>query len=72
MDVISSLMLGQCIDNRTSTVDNLSRKLVEGKSCLVVIKTVNNELLKRVTSLETDLLPYTVICRRQESAIYCL
>ena len=48
-------MLGQCIDNLTSTVDNLSSRLAQVKSSLVVTKTVNNELLKRVSSLERGL-----------------
>ena len=47
--------LDQRIDNLPSTVDNLSRKLVQVESCLVVTKTVNNELLKPVTSLEWSL-----------------
>ena len=35
--------------------DNLSSKLTQVESSLVVTKTVNNELLKRVTSLERGL-----------------
>ena len=47
--------LGQHIDNLTSTVDNLSSKLAHVESSLLVTKTVNNELLKCVTSLERGL-----------------
>ena len=77
--------LAQRIDNLTSTVDNLSSRLALIESSLGVTKTVNNELLKSVTSLERGLhsqekysgrvfggSQYTIICRRQESAIYCL
>ena len=47
--------LGQHIDNFTSTVDNLSSKLAHVGSSLLVTKTVNNESLKCVTSLESGL-----------------
>ena len=38
--------LGHRIDNLTSTVDDLSSKLAQVESSLVVTKTVNNDLLK--------------------------
>ena len=38
--------LGHRIDNLTSTVDDLSSKLAQAESSLVVTKTVNNDLLK--------------------------
>ena len=44
-------MLGPPIDNLT-TVDNLSNRMAQVESSLVVTKTVNNELSKRVTSLD--------------------
>ena len=50
--------LGQRIDNLTSTVDNLLRKLTEVDSCLVTTKTVKNKLLKRVISIEWSLLSH--------------
>ena len=40
------------IDNLTSSVNNLSSKLAQVESSLVVSKTVNNKLLKLVISLE--------------------
>ena len=48
-------MLDQRTDSLIPTVDNLSSKLAQVGSPLVVTKTVNNELLKRVTSLERGL-----------------
>ena len=47
--------LGQRIDKLASTVDNLLSKLPQVESSLVVIKTVNKKLLKRVTLLERGL-----------------
>ena len=47
--------LGQRIDNLNSTVENLSRKLAQVESSLVMSKAVNNELFKRATSLERGL-----------------
>ena len=57
--------LGQRIDNLTSTVDNLPSKLAQVESSLVVTKTVNNELLKRVTSLERGLHSQEQYSRRE-------
>ena len=53
------------IDNLTSTVVNLSCKVAQVKSSLVVSKTVNNELLKRVTSLERGLNSQEQCTRRE-------
>ena len=58
-------MLGQRIDNLISTADNLSSKLVQVESSLLVTKTVNNELLKRVTSLERGLHSQERYSRRE-------
>ena len=48
-------MLDQRTGQLIPTVDNLSSKLAQVGSSLVVTKTVDNELLKRVTSLERGL-----------------
>ena len=48
-------MLDQRPGQLIPTVDNLSSKLTQVGSSLVVTKTVDNELLKRVTSLERGL-----------------
>ena len=58
-------MLGQRIDNLISTADNLSSKLAQVESSLLVTKTVNNELLKRVTSLERGLHSQKRYSRRE-------
>ena len=58
-------MLGQRIDNLISTADNLSSKLAQVESSLLVTKTVNNELLKRVTSLERGLHSQERYSRRE-------
>ena len=58
-------MLGQHIDNLTSTVDNLSSRLTQVESSLVVTKTVNNELLDCVTSLERGLHSQEQYSRRE-------
>ena len=58
-------MLGQRIDNLISTADNLSSKLAQVESSLLVTKTVNNELLKRVTSLERGLHSQKRCSRRE-------
>lgn len=44
--------LDQHIDNVTSTVENLSKKV---GPCLMATKAVNSKLLKRVTSVEWNL-----------------
>ena len=58
-------MLGQCINNLTSTVGSLSIRMAQVESSLVVTKTVNNELLKRVTSLERVLYSQEQYSRRE-------
>ena len=58
-------MLLQRIDNLTSIVDNHSSKLVQVESSLVVTKTVNNELLRRVTSLERGIHSQEQYSRRE-------
>ena len=57
--------LGQRIDNLISTVDNLLSKLAQVELSLVVTKTVNNELLKCVTSLERSLHSQEQFSRRE-------
>ena len=57
--------LGQRIDNLTCTVDNLSSKLAQVESSLMVTKTVNDELLKRLTSLERGLHSQEQYSRRE-------
>ena len=57
--------LGQHIDNLTSTIDNLLCKLAQVESSLAVTKTVNNKLLKRVTSLERGLHSQEQYSRRE-------
>ena len=56
---------GQRIDNLTSTVDNPSSKLAQLESSLVVTKSANNELLKRVTSLDRGLSSQEQYSRRE-------
>ena len=58
-------MLLQHIDNLTSIVDNHSSKLVQVESSLVVTKTVNNKLLRRVTSLERGIHSQEQYSRRE-------
>ena len=57
--------LGQRLDNLISPVDNLSSKLAQVESSLVVTKTVNNELSKRVTSSERGLHSQEQYSRRE-------
>ena len=57
--------LGQRIDNLTSTVDNPSSKLAQLESSLVVTKSANNELLKRVTSIDRGLNSQEQYSRRE-------
>ena len=57
--------LGQRIDNLTSTVDNPSSKLAQLESSLVVTKSANNELLKRVISLDRGLNSQEQYSRRE-------
>ena len=58
-------MLGHCRDKLTSTVDNLWSKLAQVESSLVVTKTVNNELVKCVTSLARGLRSQEQYRRRE-------
>ena len=57
--------LGQRIDKVNSTVNNLSRKLAQVASSLVVTKAVSNELLKRATLLERALNRQEQCSRRE-------
>ena len=57
--------LGQRISNLTSTVDNLPSKLAQVDSSLVVTKTVNNEILKCVTSLDLGVHSQEQYSRRE-------
>ena len=58
-------MLGQRIDNLTSTFDNHSSLLAQVESSLVVTKTVNTELLKHVTPLGRGLYSQEQYSRKE-------
>ena len=55
----------ECLDTSSNTVDNLSNKLYQVESSLVVTKTVNDDLLNHITILKKRLHAQEQYSRRE-------